>query len=275
MSNCEPVSISRSATLNQTLDLVKEYSLKGINNEWIKSIYSEAILKTDPLKFIYEQVYKKLLYKSDSQGFQDIKAIHCILKSGYANCVDYSVIFGALLLKLQIPFYYKIISISEPNEFEHIYIVTKSGVVLDACLGQPTNNTATFENRTENGAFNKECPHKYSQLYEITRSDLAKHNKKSRLKLSRQMTHLRTLNGVNRTKLVRQSALNGVGDWLPGVISSVGGVLGNLFGSGSSQVTPQNYQVPPQPQSSDNSGLITTVGLAVGGLVVLKVLKII
>lgn len=189
-------SIDKNVSIAKTITYIKSNILLTSKHPYIINIAEKS---NGSLQFIYETVYNDFLYKSDADGKQDIKSLDCILESGFANCVDYSTIIASVLEVLKINYYLKIVSFDKPKEFEHIYIVTSNGVIMDACLGQNPIG-ATKENRKQNGNFNLESSHKYYELYKISNFERFefKNNKMSELRIlnGNRVAYSRNLNGT-------------------------------------------------------------------------------
>lgn len=88
-----------------------------------------------------------------------------MLRDGTGNCVDYSILQSAVLLRLGIPHWYDVVSFDKPNEYNHIYVQTDSGTILDPVPPHKQDGTDTRQNRPNEGWFNYTTPYKYRIKY--------------------------------------------------------------------------------------------------------------
>lgn len=137
---------------------MKTISQEAGRTDSIKKI-AQTLNCGDPLKNAFDYAYKNIVYYPDPMNEQNIKTPARSLKDKRGNCVDYAVLLGSILFALGIPYYFRVAGYNEPRNFEHVYVVTKSGVVLDPVLGQPQDGTASFENRPAQGRFNEQKPY--------------------------------------------------------------------------------------------------------------------
>ncbi|MDX2195707.1 MAG: hypothetical protein NW207_04760 [Cytophagales bacterium] len=176
MASCESTEIvSASTTIDKTIEYIKRFTIAGSLNSEIKAIASECRYSSDVLKCVFDAVYTRVVYSPDPPNRQVIKAVHCTLSNGIGNCTDYSILIGAILINLRIPFAYKVVSYSEPGQYEHIYIVSRlnnKDIYLDCVLGQRQDGSDTIANRPEAGLYNKEVKYKYYKIYPMTQLEI-------------------------------------------------------------------------------------------------------
>ena len=162
--------LSENTNVEQTLYWIKKMSVLGSQDLKIIELSKKFKINENVLKDVFDKVYDLAYYMPDINGKQQIKTVSRILNDNQANCVNYSILIGSILLNLKIDFYFKIVGFN--TEFEHIYIiainpVTKEKQVLDCVLGQNQQGKASFINRPLNGQFNKECKYKFDKLYKL------------------------------------------------------------------------------------------------------------
>lgn len=139
--------------------------IKGSLNDEVKQIALSCLQSSNPIKCVFDTVYENIVYYPDPEMRQIVKAVHCILKAQRGNCVDYTVLIGAILLAMNIPFEIKAVSFSG-NDMEHVYIKTKSGITLDPVIGQIQDGSETQYNRSQiQGQFNKEVKYTKAKVY--------------------------------------------------------------------------------------------------------------
>lgn len=162
--------LSENTNVEETLYWIKKMSVIGSQDLKIIELSKKFKINENVLKNVFNKVYDLAYYMPDVNGKQQIKTVSRILNDKQANCVNYSILIGSILLNLKIDFYFKIVGFN--TEFEHIYIiainpVTKEKQILDCVLGQNQQGKATFLNRPLNGQFNKECNYKFDKLYKL------------------------------------------------------------------------------------------------------------
>lgn len=148
---------NQDATHEDTIFFMREYALEFSTEDWAKRLALEFLQHDDPIKSIFDYVYNIGVFKNDYKD-QIIKTHNRAKKDGTLNCVQYSVLIGALLTAINEPFYFRAVD-TDGEGFSHIYVKTTKGLTLDATLGQPINDNATFENRPKVGQFNIEYPY--------------------------------------------------------------------------------------------------------------------
>lgn len=194
---CEKtIVLSKDTNLAQVIGKIKELAVSGSDDPRIKRIAQTCASSDSPSRCAFNLVYSLVLYEPDPDDRQILKAVHCTLDSGKGNCVDYSILLGAILLNLNIPYVFKVVSFSTPNAYDHIYIVLKDGSVLDPVLGQRQDGTDTRSNRPINGEYGNECSFKYSKKFEMPSLEI--------------LQGVKPVTIVSRTEAFRMGVLNGL-----------------------------------------------------------------
>ena len=174
--------ISEDSTIPHTIKWIKELTLQAAAHPEIKKIAIDALKSDNVLKYVFDFAYDKILYVPNEGGKQQLRTVWNFLRTGHGNCTIYSEIIGAVLINLGIPFKYRTVSypvvdkvtgITTPGQFfEHVYIVTNSGTVLDPVLGQKQDGTDTRRNRPKCGIFNYELPYSKKIDYPMSRLEI-------------------------------------------------------------------------------------------------------
>ncbi len=127
----------------------------------IATILSYLKNRDKQLKYLFDFAYKNIYFEPDPKYTQRIRSAKRSLLDKRGNCVDYSVFFGSILLLLKIPFKLRMVKLAGSNQYTHVYIVTQSGIVLDAVIGQDQDGNE-YKNRAQlNGKYNTEVPYTY------------------------------------------------------------------------------------------------------------------
>ena len=139
----KPITLKKNGNQYDTIEFMKKIAYQNANEPFFKNYIKKNNLVGSPsdLSKIFHDIFYKTNYKKDPEGIQQIRTGTRLLKEGIGNCVDYSVIFSSFLLNLGIPHKFRMISTdrNRPNAFSHIYLVTDSGIVMDAVIGQDQN----------------------------------------------------------------------------------------------------------------------------------------
>lgn len=152
--------ISKNASLNEIIAKIRDLSNQGALNSDVLEIAKEAYNQPKPLTYIFDWVYDKIVFKPDPDNEQNLKAVHVTLADKIANCANYTILISSILKAMGIKHLYKVVGFG--NGYEHIYIVTQNGIVLDPVIGQPNEIT---KGRPEHGQFNTEHDHSESVYF--------------------------------------------------------------------------------------------------------------
>ena len=106
--------------ISQTKDIAKKF--KG------KSEY-------DTCKKIFDFLKNDITYKADT-GHQKVKLPSALLREKVGDCKSYSLFTGAILSNLGIGWKYVLVSYRNDPTPTHIYVVTDSGIIIDAVWGK-------------------------------------------------------------------------------------------------------------------------------------------
>jgi len=151
----ESIKLRNNTTTNITLSHMAELAAEYVNDPFIISRAQELLRFSDPVQAVFDYVYGAAVYREDKEK-QNLKTPFRLMSDKTANCVQYSIFISSLLSAMGIKHYFRSVDQSGDGDFTHVYVKTMSGQTLDATLGQPDNDLATFWNRNPKGFYNKE-----------------------------------------------------------------------------------------------------------------------
>lgn len=144
----EIVKISSSTDWRKTTHYINKFAYEFRNSEPI------LFLSKMSLKDAFEWLYKNITFEPDFEK-QTLKTPIAVFNDKKANCVNYSLVLASLLFHTNTPFYYVICGINEIGE--HIYIITKNGIKLDATIGQNYDfDNRLLKSKKQNSSYNQE-----------------------------------------------------------------------------------------------------------------------
>lgn len=158
------IEVEKNTTIPETVDWIKKLAAQGANDTRIKKIASNCI-GNNTLECVFDKAYDLLLYVPTPDTEQQLRTVENMFRDGQGNCANYATLISAILQNLGIGHAFRTVSYSRPNEYEHIYIVTTDGTILDPVLGQQQDGTESRAKRPIKGKFNKEVKYKYKQDY--------------------------------------------------------------------------------------------------------------
>ena len=85
-------------------------------------------------KAVWNWIKANIRYEIDKSGKQYIKTVSRIYYDGFGDCKSFSIIGGAILQCLGIPFCFKYVGFHKGGQYKHIYLQTKSGFIIDSCM---------------------------------------------------------------------------------------------------------------------------------------------
>lgn len=90
---------------------------------------------------LYESLYQvwkalrtQLKYRADKPGHERVKSPGALVTSGVGDCKSFSIMVGAILRKMGIPYVYRFTAYA-PGDYTHVYVVAKTPdgpVIIDA-----------------------------------------------------------------------------------------------------------------------------------------------
>lgn len=163
--NNNGILITTDTTIPLTVDWIRKIAVEGTKNPIVISIAKECEKEPEPLQCVFDKVYDLILYEPCPDNNQSLRTVENMLREGEGNCVNYSTMIASILLVMNVPFFFRTVAYTNPREYDHIYIVTKSGVVLDPVPGQRQDGTDTRQNRPKYGNFNQEVKYRFKKDY--------------------------------------------------------------------------------------------------------------
>jgi len=134
--------------------------MKSIVDQSVKNPTLIEFVRRHPMdeKQIFDYVYSKALFRPDKKNIQVVKTPIGTIRSKFANCVCYSILLATLLRLNGYPGVFRLVTTDKKDSFpKHVFVVTKSGKVLDCVLEQNQEGEMSFQTRkNKTGQFNKE-----------------------------------------------------------------------------------------------------------------------
>jgi hypothetical protein len=149
--------ITGRGSVYDVVAIIQDIARQSSKTEFVKEI-ADRFNGEDQLKKIFDYSYKNIVYRPDPEDEQNLRTLYNLFREREGNCTSYTTLISSILLAKGIPHYLRVVGYANPREFEHIYIVTKDGTVLDPVIGQKQDGSDTFNNR-DGGHFNKEIPY--------------------------------------------------------------------------------------------------------------------
>lgn len=128
--------ILNRATQYDTIKAMRRSAHFSAKDPYFKAFVKENRLTKKDLPNLYRSLHSFLDFERDPTGTQVIKTAKRTLKDRTGNCVDYSVLLGAFLINMGIPFYFRMVTYSGPSKFSHIYVLLNDGTPIDLVMGK-------------------------------------------------------------------------------------------------------------------------------------------
>lgn len=142
--------LSNSVDHVSTAQFIDKISSEFKDSLLIGSLALQSKYMKSGLKSLYNLLRMRTSFEPDT-GNQTIRTPYRLLRDEKGNCVDYTTFFSSVLKALEIPHYYRMISLVEGGNPTHIYIVIpdkKNEIIMDACLnrerGKPKDQSDQF-----------------------------------------------------------------------------------------------------------------------------------
>lgn len=155
--------IKNNPSIDEVLATVKKVGEAGKNSAVVNAIsaqfpYDKYKDKYQWLKDIFNYIDKKVQYRFDDLGFEQIKTPErFVVKDGAGDCDDYTTLWVAILSKHNIKHYRKIVKYRKDGIWAHIY------VVVPATNGKGKEKMIVLDNVLK--VFDKEVKHVESKMY--------------------------------------------------------------------------------------------------------------
>lgn len=193
--------VAESTTLGNTIDYIKALSIKGSQNDVLRNVVSSC---KGNLKCLFDFAYDTAVYEPDPNERQILQSVEKTMMLKKANCVDYTILLSALLRIAKIPHSYRVVSYKRPTDYEHIYIVTHNGAVLDCVRGQRQDGTDTFYNRPSKGKFNQETNYLYKRDFTVPSLEILQGEQ-----IAKGKRPMNRLQAIRYAKEIQKTGLNG------------------------------------------------------------------
>lgn len=95
----------------------------------------KGVTEIDTCRNIFDFLKNDIRYVADG-SHQKVKLPSALLREKVGDCKSYSLFTGAILSNLGIPWKYVLVSYREDPTPTHIYVVTDSGIIIDAVWGK-------------------------------------------------------------------------------------------------------------------------------------------
>lgn len=164
LKNLEPGNDYLLTPKGDVYDAIKWITLiakESADDEQIKKIAEELAKEDDPVRAVFQYAYDNVAYEPEAQpsGRDEVQSLRFSQRSladNAGNCTAYTILISSLLQNLGVPHYLRVAGYEQPRQYQHIYVVTHSGKVLDPVVGQAQDGTATLYNR-DGGHYNAEA----------------------------------------------------------------------------------------------------------------------
>jgi len=125
-------TINRKQNGNQfdVIHYIEKDARTNSDNKTVRYLINKYNLTNDlkSLKKIYRAIVKASpKFEQDSKYLQTIRNLDRLLKDRRGNCVDFTAVISSFLIALGVPHKYRMVSFSEPEDLNHIFIVATVG----------------------------------------------------------------------------------------------------------------------------------------------------
>lgn len=192
--------ITDITSIPETVKWIKKLTIQASKDPRVQQMAEQCLKSSQPLQCVFDTAYDAMTYmpdeiecnncgwlgvkadkvystKVDYKLFcpacqssnlklkQQLRTIDNILRDHKGNCTHYAILIGGMLINMKIGFKDRVVGYDKPNKYDHIYVVTDSGIILDPVQGQKQDGTDTKFNRPVKGKFNKEVKYRYKLDY--------------------------------------------------------------------------------------------------------------
>ena len=132
--------------INLVLEVDNINKINRYAKELAQKLKSDTTEKT--LNNVYEFVQYNIQYLADAFGYERVKNVPSIIHEGFADCKGMSILTGAILRELNIPYFFRFAGYGRFNKkITHVYIIAFNGVeyrTLDCVIKQGYNQEVPF-----------------------------------------------------------------------------------------------------------------------------------
>jgi hypothetical protein len=130
------IKLKNSANQFDTIKHMRRITHESAKDPLFIQLTNNRTVKNGDIKNLYNCLYRFLSFERDHPKRQFIKSAYRTLSDRNGNCVDYSVLIGAFLIRMGVPFYFRMISQDGSDNFSHVYVVLQDGTPFDLVLGK-------------------------------------------------------------------------------------------------------------------------------------------
>lgn len=148
----EKVQISERANVRETADVMRQIIEIESKKPYVLNLARElSISLNEPYKsaFVLSNfAFNAATFEPDTNGIQVIKTPAATIRTKRGNCVDYTVLIGAIANALNIPVIIKVVAIGDGENFGHVYPIV-NGLPCDVVPYQRQDGTEHLHRKKE------------------------------------------------------------------------------------------------------------------------------
>ncbi len=158
------VLITDKGTVNDTINLIVETILRYKDSPAVINLVKKLPDPNNRIKFLrklFEWVCSNVKYTMDPDGHEKVNTPERTMRDGFGDCKKMTTLIAAVLARVGIPCYLKVISYNGIT-YEHIYVV----------VPYPADNSKTYivVDPVAHCKFNYELPHKLEWIWDLKRN---------------------------------------------------------------------------------------------------------
>lgn len=122
LDRTDPILLS-DGYVPETLDFMKQIVREHHTDtkELAKTLKGNSLKET--LQNIFDFVFTYIEYELDSRTAEQLRRPLRTLHDQKGDCDCYSILIGSILYNLNIPFTFRVTAYSDPNRFQHVYVI--------------------------------------------------------------------------------------------------------------------------------------------------------
>lgn len=128
--------IISNPTLRNIKTAIRKMASLGAENIRIKELAQQFQKKEYPVKSAFHYVSSHVAFRNTPDDLQRLQTPSVTLDRQYGNCADYAILLSSILTNMKVPHVLSAVSTEKRNKFDHTYISTNKGTVLDPTIGQ-------------------------------------------------------------------------------------------------------------------------------------------
>lgn len=143
-NNNTKVKISEKANVKQTAELMAEVIKTESKKHYVHEIAKKLCINKEAphtsAMLLCNFAFHTATFEPDVNGVQVIKTPAATMRTKKGNCVDYTVLIGAIAKAAGIPVIIKVVAIGDQTEFGHVYPIV-NGLSCDVVPYQRQDGT--------------------------------------------------------------------------------------------------------------------------------------